>query len=223
MVAQHVAQVNLHRINRVGEALKKNNMNFHYAETKEDAVKIVEELLKQGDTVASGGSVTLKQCGIIDLLKSDKYKYFDREAVGMDDLQKLYRASFSADVYLTSANAITEDGELYNVDGNSNRIAAIAFGPQSVIVVAGYNKIVKDLDEAVKRVKSVAAPANGMRINHATYCSECGQCVSLLQPCTGVTAGCDSSDRMCCNYMISARQRQAGRIKVILVNEELGY
>ena len=123
---ENLKSVILKRINRVSEGLQKNNMEFYYAETKEDVPGIVESLLNE-DIVSSGGSMTLKQCGVIDLLKSNKYKYLDRDAVGIDSIDQLYRASFSADAYLSSANAITENGELYNVDGNSNRIAAIAF------------------------------------------------------------------------------------------------
>ncbi|MCL2755321.1 MAG: lactate utilization protein [Oscillospiraceae bacterium] len=217
---QQVNKINLLKINRTGEALKQNNMEFHYAETCEDAVKIVEQLLTPGDTVAAGGSQTIKQCGVLELLKSDKYKYFDRDAVSIDELEKLYRASFSANAYISSTNAITENGELYNVDGNSNRIAAIAFGPQSVIILAGYNKIVKNIDEAVARVKSMSAPANAMRLNAATDCYETGECSAAE---CGMTDGCDSSDRICCNYLISAKQKHKNRIKVIIINEALGY
>ena len=150
---KNIESIILKRINRTAENLKKNNMDFYYAPTKEDVKGIVKNLLKNGDVVTHGGSMTLKQCGITSLLNSGDYKYIDRSAVDEDKLEQVYRASFSADVYLTSANAITESGVLYNVDGNSNRIAAIAYGPKTVIVVAGYNKIVKDLDEAILRVK----------------------------------------------------------------------
>ena len=136
---KNIESIVLKRINRTAENLKKNNMEFYYAETRDDVPKMVEGLLKTGDVVTNGGSVTLKQCGIIDMLSSEKYRYLDRSAVDADKVDQLYRASFSADVYITSANAITESGVLYNVDGNSNRIAAIAYGPKSVIVIAGSN------------------------------------------------------------------------------------
>lgn len=221
---KNIESIILKRINRTAENLRKNNMEFHYAATKEDVVGIVENLLNKGDVVTHGGSVTLKQCNIPDLLNSGDYKYIDRSAVSEDKLEQLYRASFSADAYFTSANAITEDGILYNVDGNSNRIAAIAYGPKSVIVVAGYNKIVKNLDEAVMRVKREAAPPNCERLNKATPCYNTGECISIKDNNKAIMCdGCASDDRICCNYLVSAYQRHKNRIKVIIVGETLGY
>ena len=187
---------------RVIKSLESNNMNPFYAKTSDDARKIVESLLKEGDTVSHGGSVTLKECGIIDMLKSGKYNYLDRSKPGLspDEIMEVYRKTFFADVYLTSTNAITTNGELYNVDGNSNRVAAMLFGPQKVIVVAGYNKIVNSLEEAANRVKSIAAPINCMRLNKDTYCSEKCQCVSLNNDNPVMTSGCDSTDRICRNF-----------------------
>ena len=130
--------------------------------------------------------------------------------------------AFCADAYLTSSNAITEQGELFNVDGNCNRVAAMLFGPKSVIVVAGYNKIVANLEEAVLRLKKVAAPANCIRLNRDTYCAHAGECKGV---CGSMTEGCSSPDRICAGYTVIAKQqpKYAGRIKVILVGEELGY
>ncbi|MBR0141001.1 MAG: LUD domain-containing protein, partial [Ruminococcus sp.] len=129
----------------------------------------------------------------------------------------------SADVFISSANAITEHGVVYNVDGNSNRIAAIAFGPKSVIIIAGYNKIVANLEEAEIRVKKEAAPPNCVRLNCDTYCAEKGECVSMNKSGRQIYDGCGGDGRICCNYLISAHQRHKGRIKVIIVGEELGY
>ena len=122
-----------------------------------------------------------------------------------------------------SSNAVTESGVLYNVDGNGNRVAALTFGPKSVIVVMGYNKIVKDLDEAVRRVKTVSAPANAVRLNCETYCRHTGVCVSLSKEHPEMADGCRNSDRVCATYVVSGQQRVKDRIKVILVGEELGY
>ncbi len=221
---ENLKSVMLKRVNKVGNALKANNIEYYYAERKEDVPALVEGLLNVGDVVATGGSVTLKQCGVIDVLKSDKYKYLDREAIDVDKVDQLYRATFSADAYLCSANAITEAGEIYNVDGTSNRIAAIAYGPKSVIMVAGYNKIVHSLDDAIRRVKTVCAPANVQRLTCATYCYEKGECSSVCKNTEQhMTSGCSSDARICCNYLISAHQRVKGRIKVIIVGETLGY
>lgn len=212
------------RINKTGENLKKNNMEFYYAETSADVCSIIESLLKEGDVITNGGTMTMGEIGLKSLLESPKYKYLDRAKVNTpEEVVELYRKAFFADVYISSSNAITEDGVLYNVDGNSNRIAAIAFGPKSVIIIAGYNKIVKDLREAELRVKREAAPPNCVRLNCDTYCKEKGECVSLTKSGSQMYDGCGSDGRICCNYLISAHQRHKGRIKVIIVGEELGY
>ena len=122
------------------------------------------------------------------------------------------RAAFNSDTFISSTNALTEDGELYNVDGNGNRVSAMIFGPRQVIVVAGINKIVKDMAEAVKRVETVAAPKNTVRLECDTPCARTGEC-----------AHCHSDSRICCSYVRLAQQRVPNRIKVIIVNHELGY
>lgn len=203
---------------KVIEALKKNNMNGYYVDKKEDVVALVKSMMKDGNVVSTGGSMTLAECGVMDLLRSGAYKFLDRAET--DDIEKLYRDTFSADCYLTSTNAVTLNGELYNVDGNSNRVAAICFGPEKVIVVAGINKIVDDIESAIKRVKSVAAPPNCVRLQKTTYCQKTGTCMGIDG---GMCDGCNGSQRICCNYVVSAYQRKAGRINVIIVGEELGY
>jgi L-lactate utilization protein LutB len=207
------------------ENLKKNNMQAFYVESKALVAQKISELLTEGDTVVVGGSISLFECGVIDLLRSGKYRFLDRYEKGLsgEEIEKVFRNSFFADAYICSSNAITENGELYNVDGNSNRVAAICYGPKSVIIVAGYNKIVKDVDEAVRRVKTIAAPANSVRLSVETYCREKGECMSLLSGDAGITSGCCSPTRICCNYVVSAYQRRKDRIKVIIVGEELGY
>lgn len=212
-----------YRINRTMENLEKNNMKPYYAHTKEDAVEIVKGLLSEGDVICSGGSVTLKESGVYDLLKSDKYQYFDREGLpNREAVEEVFRKAFSADVYFSSCNAVTENGELYNVDGNSNRVAAICFGPKSVIMLVGYQKLVKNLDEAILRVKSLVAPANCVRLDCDTPCSRTGECISLTKG-GNMPSGCMSDRRVCCNYVVSAKQRVKDRIKVIIIGEELGY
>jgi len=213
------------RIEKTMKNLEKNNMQAYYVESKADVADKVRELMSEGQTVAVGGSMTLFECGIIDLLRCGSYRFLDRYQDGLsrEDIEKIYRESFFADTYISSTNAITENGELYNVDGNSNRVAAICYGPKSVIIVAGYNKIVKDIDEAIDRVKRTAAPANTVRLGCQTYCRAKGECMSLAQGETGMAAGCGSPQRICCSYVVSGYQRVKGRIKVIIVGEELGY
>lgn len=209
-------------IQAVLEGLKKNRMEAYYVERKEDVVPLVKELLPEGATVSVGGSMTLKETGVMDLLRSGVYHFLDRAAEGItpEGVRKVYEQTFAADCFLGSANAITEDGVLYNVDGNANRISAMTFGPKSVIVVAGVNKIVPDLEAAIRRVKTICAPANTKRLNCNTYCREKGHCLAVDGE---MTDGCGSPERICCSYSILGPQRTAGRIKVILVNEKLGF
>jgi L-lactate utilization protein LutB len=138
--------------------LEKNNIKPFYLETKEEVAGVVSQLLNEGDTVATGGSHSLFESGVIKLLENGRYNFLNRYAVPRENRRDIELKSMDADAYFCSCNAVTEAGELYNVDGNSNRISAIAFGPKSVIMIVGKNKIVKNLDEAVKRIRTVTAP-----------------------------------------------------------------
>ena len=210
-------------IEKTIENLRKNNMEAYFAENKEEALKIVESLIKKGETVSVGGSVTLNEIGVLSLLRNGNYEFLDRYKDGLsrDEITEVFKKSFFADSYITSTNALTEEGELYNVDGNANRVAAMLFGPKSVVVVAGKNKIVENLKSAEKRVKTVAAPKNVKRLGMKTYCSEKGVCMGAEDD--KLCAGCQSDDRICASYTVMARQRIKDRVKVIIVNEELGY
>lgn len=211
-------------LERTARSLEANNMKCFIAETKADVLPIVKELLSEGETVSCGGSMSLAETGVAELLRSGAYDFLDRTGKSPEEAEEIYRRAFFADSYLTSANAITENGELYNVDGNSNRVAAICFGPKSVIVVAGRNKVVPTLEDAVTRVKRLAAPMNTARLGCETYCKSKGECMSLASGgCAGMTDGCKSDSRICCSFVVSAYQRIKDRIKVILVNEELGF
>lgn len=212
-------------IQKILQNLEANNMQAYYVETKEEVIPLLDQLIPDGVCVAVGGSVTLSETGVIDYLRGRKVDFLDRHAKGItpEQARKIYQDSFSVHTYLTSTNALTEQGELYNVDGTGNRIAAIEYGPESVIVVCGINKIVPDLAAAIHRVKTIAAPKNCVRLNCDTYCQKTGHCVSLNQDNPAMTDGCNSDARICCQYSICGRQRYKNRIKVILVNEELGY
>ncbi len=204
------------------ENLEKNNMKGYFANNKKDALDILKTLIPEGALVAVGGSMTLNECDVIDYIKSEKFNFLNRynPELTRDDVQNMHRDSFKCDVYLSSSNAITEKGELYNVDGNANRVGAIAFGPKSVVMIVGKNKIVKNINEAVKRVKTIAAPLNAKRLNCETYCAYNGVCKGLDGD---MTDGCMSPQRICCQYLVSGKQREKDRIKVILVNEDLGF
>lgn len=215
-VDKNVKQVMMMRLKAAAAALEKNNMSAFVCETKEDALKQVEALLHDGATVGCGGSVSLEECGVMSLLKSGRYRFIDRTVGNVMDR---YREMYGAEYFLCSSNAVTESGELYNVDGNSNRISMIAFGPDKVIMVVGCNKVVRSLREAELRVKQTAAPANCVRLSCKTYCAEKGRC---LRCGDDMFTGCDG-ETICCNYLVSRRQRQKGRITVVLVAQELGY
>lgn len=211
-------------ITKTIENLKKNNMETFLVKTKEEAKALALSLIPEGAVCASGGSVTLKECAIVEAIKMGNYTYLDRNDPNLSNEEKeqmVLRAQ-TCDVYLSSSNAITEDGELYNVDGNSNRVSNLLFGPKNVIIVAGTNKIVKDLDEAVYRVKTIAAPLNCKRLGCDTYCAKEGKCVSLVFG-GNMPKGCNSDGRICVNYTVMSRQRKKDRVKVILVEEKLGY
>ena len=214
------------QIKRLFKNLENNNMTPIYAETKEKAVEIVKNMLFDGCVITSGGSVSVTECGIKELIADPKYNFMDRSRKGIsaDEQLECFKASIGADFFFCSANAVTENGELVNVDGLSNRISAIAFGPKKVIMIVGINKIVPDLTAAFLRVKTVAAPKNCVRLVIDNPCVKLGHCVSLVNnPNPEFTDGCRLPTRICRNYLVSGMQKDKDRITVILVNENLGY
>ncbi len=213
-------------IKSVMENLEKNNMKPYFCKTSAEAKDLVMSLIKEGATVTNGGSVSMKEIGVMDAVKERKdITYLDRNAEGLtlEEIKEIYKKAFFADVYLMSTNALTLNGELYNVDGNSNRVAALLYGPESVIIVCGVNKIVENLDEAVKRVKTIAAPKNTVRLHTGSYCENAGECMSLKNEGSAMCDGCKGAGRICCNFVVSSQQRHKDRIKVIIVDEVLGY
>ena len=211
---ENIKAITLKKVNKTIKALEKNNMQGFYAENTEELKKIIGTLIKNDTFIASGGSMTLKETGVIDFLHENFGSAFhDRaDCSSQEEIDKLFRDSFSADTYFASTNAITENGELYNVDGTANRVAAITFGPKQVIIVAGANKIVSDLKSAEERVCKLAAPANAVRLGIETACSTTGECVN-----------CSNDNRICCTYVVMKRQRIKNRIKVILLPDSYGY
>ena len=208
------------------KGIKENNMNAVFCETKEDVLKEVKKTLKKGDSVAFGGSVTLSECGVESLLKNGDYEFLDRFKPGLSDEEKkeIFAKILKCDRYFCSANAITQNGELVNVDGFSNRVTALCFGPEKVTVIAGKNKLVGDLKEAFLSIKTVAAPKNCVRLKRNTPCAATGRCVSLEKSSSPeITDGCNSPDRICRDYVICGPQMIKGRITVIICGEDLGY
>ena len=202
------------KINRTIEALKKNNINGYYAKNRDEVIKLIEDIVAEGSKVAVGGSETLSELGVLEYLRSGRYDFLDRYKAGLtpEEVTNIFKQSFLADAYLSGCNAITENGELYNVDGNGNRVAAMLYGPDKVIVICGVNKIVKDVDEAIKRNREFSAPMNAKRLNKKTPCAKVGYCMD-----------CNSPERICNEYTLIKKQRLPERMHVIFLNENLGY
>lgn len=191
------------------KGLESRNMSGYYAADKEEAVEKALEVIGKGSTVAMGGCQSAHEIGLIQALEEGDYNYIDRS--NMTPRESLM-AAYDADVFLSSANAMTNDGIMVNIDGNSNRVSCIAQGPKKVVFIVGMNKICSDLDEAMKRARNVAAPANAQRFDVKTPCKVTGKC-----------ADCKSPDTICCQFLITRYSRHEGRIHVILVNDTLGY
>ena len=191
------------------KGVESRNMSGYYAADKEEAVKKALEVIGKGSTVAMGGCQSAHEIGLIQALEEGDYNYIDRS--NMTPRESLM-AAYDADVFLSSANAMTNDGIMVNIDGNSNRVSCIAQGPKKVVFIVGMNKICSDLDEAMKRARNVAAPANAQRFDVKTPCKVTGKC-----------ADCKSPDTICCQFLITRYSRHEGRIHVILVNDTLGY
>lgn len=191
------------------KGLQSRNMTGYYAEDKEAALKQALELIEEGSTISMGGCMSAHEIGLIKALEEGNYQYLDRDKM---DAREGLLAAYDSDVFLSSANAVTSDGILVNIDGNSNRVSCIAQGPRKVIFIVGMNKICDDLDGAMKRARNVAAPANAQRFEVKTPCKETGKCFD-----------CKSPDTICCQFLITRYSRHTGRIHVILVNDQLGF
>ena len=195
---------------KVIKGLQSRNMSGYYAESREAALKQALELIPEGSSVTMGGAMSAHEIGLVDALKAGNYNFIDRDAY--EDKRAAMLAAYDADVFLASANAITEDGVLVNIDGNSNRVSAIAQGPKKVVFIVGMNKVCDDVDGAVKRARNVAAPINAQRFGLSTPCAKTGSCMN-----------CKSPDTICCQFLITRFSRHPGRIHVILVNDSLGF
>ena len=195
---------------KVIKGLASRNMTGYYAATKEEAVKKALELIPEGSSVTMGGAMSAHEIGLVDVLKEGNYNFIDRDQY--EDKRAAILAAYDADVFLASANAMTEDGVIVNIDGNSNRVSAIAQGPKKVVFIVGMNKICDDVDGAMKRARNVAAPINAQRFGLQTPCSKTGSCMN-----------CKSPDTICCQILITRFSRHEGRIHVILVNDNLGF
>ena len=195
---------------KVIKGLESRNMTGYYAADKEAALQQALYLIPEGSTITMGGGMSVHEIGLSDALKKGNYNFIDRDQ--MKDKRAAMLAAYDADFYLMSTNAMTEDGILVNIDGNANRVSALAQGPRKVIIIAGMNKVCDDVDGAMKRARNVAAPINAQRFGLDTPCAKTGSCMN-----------CKSPDTICCQFLITRYSKHPGRIHVILVNDNLGF
>ena len=192
------------------KGLQSRNMSGYYAENREEALKLALSLIPEGSVVTMGGGASVHEIGLPQVLKEGNYTFIDRD--DYEDKRAAALLAYDADVFLASCNAMTDDGILVNIDGNSNRVSAIAFGPKKVVFIVGMNKVCGDVDGAMKRARSVAATTNAQRFGLSTPCAKTGACFD-----------CKSPDTICCQFLITRFSRHQGRIHVILVNDSLGF
>ena len=195
---------------RVIKGLASRNMEGFYAETREEALKTALSLIPEGASVTMGGCTSAREIGLVDAVRNGSYRFIDRDNYA--DKRAAMLAAYDADVFLASANAMTEDGVIVNIDGNANRVSAIAQGPRMVLFIVGMNKVCPNTDSALKRARNVAAPTNAQRFDVDTPCKKTGTCMD-----------CKSPDTICCQFLITRFSRHKGRIKVVLVNEAIGF
>lgn len=201
------------RARTVIKGLESRGMEGYYAATKEDALKKALELIPEGAKIGWGGSFSVDEIGLKQAVLNGNYEIKNRDAAKTpEERREAELFGHGADYFLTSSNAVTEDGVLVNIDGSGNRVSAIASGPLHVLMIVGMNKIAKNTDDAVYRARNIAAPINTHRFPINTPCRTTGAC-----------ADCKSPDNICCSFLITRYSRVPGRIKVILVNEDLGF
>ncbi len=215
--SQFIKERNKKLAEKVVSALNKRHFDAFYCEDKNEALYKILEFISKDDVISWGGSMSINEIGLVDYLESNGYKTINRDKA-KDPQEKLKCAidSFSSDIFLMSANAISEDGQLVNIDGLGNRLAALCFGPKNVFVVAGMNKVSKTIEDAYQRARTYAAPCNMQRIN--SLAAKNTPCVK-----TGSCADCLSEDSICAQILTTRLCKPNGRIKVFLVNENLGY
>jgi L-lactate utilization protein LutB len=204
------------RYNKAGQkivqALKSRKFDAYYCQTSKEAAEKILSLIPRTDVVSWGGSQTLQEIGVFPMLNEQQYRVLDRDrAKTPEERSAITRKALTCDTFLMSSNAVTQDGQLFNIDGAGNRLAAMIYGPKSVIVAVGMNKVVKTLADAESRARNYAAPMNCQRFDKKTPCCE-----------TGLCGDCRSDDSIC-TYLVATRlSNPKGRIKVILIGEDLG-
>jgi len=192
--------------------LQSRHFDAYYCANKDEALKKALELIPEGSSVGWGGAMSCEQIGLMEALHAGNYRAIDRSlAKDPEEREQMMRSMFQADVFLTGANGLSLDGQMVNIDGLGNRVAAIVYGPGSILVVAGMNKVEDTLEAAVNRARTVAAPSNNQRFGNDNPCSVTGTC-----------GNCKNESCICNQILITRHCRPAGRIKFILVGEDLG-
>ena len=196
------------------EKLVSHEFKALYVKTKEEGVQEVWKHITPKQSIGVGGSLTIRGLGILEKLEAQGHAIYDHWKPGLskENILEIRKSQMTSDLFLSSANAITLNGELVNIDGIGNRVNSTNFGPGKVILVVGYNKIVEDVQEAIKRIKNVAAPLNARRLNIDVPCAKAGKCVD-----------CNSPNRICRVIVIHERKPSLTDILIILVGEELGF
>lgn len=211
---QHLQSIIEIKQAKMKEAFLKHRMEITFVENKEELLECLKPIFVNQKSVSFGGSQTLFETGVIDLVRNSNVELYDRYKEGLsgEEIQAIFRKTFTNDIFVTSSNAITTDGYLYNIDYTGNRVAAMIYGPKEVIVIVGKNKIFESEQSAIEHIRNVACPANCVRLNRNTPCVKTGKCMD-----------CDSPDRLCSAYTKMGKQRDEGRIKIYVINEDYGY
>ena len=202
------------RIKKTILNLKKNNMSGFYVENIHELFSLLSSLLKEGEKIGCGDSVTLEQTGVFEYLRNGNYTFYDKHQQNLTSEEKrvIYLKNFDADTFITGTNAITTDGKLFNIDGNGSRVAPMIYGPRQVIVIVGTNKLTDTIEDAISRARQTAAPLDAKRLNKDTPCAKLGKCID-----------CKHNQRICNDFVLIARQFIKDRIKVIFINGAYGF
>ncbi|NCD08757.1 MAG: lactate utilization protein [Negativicutes bacterium] len=201
-------------IDKLKRNFEQHNMAVFQVSNSQELLTILNEFIKDGTAVGCRDSVTLEQTGVFDYLRKRDIVFLDKYRPGLshEDKRAIYLRNFTADTFITGTNAITMDGKIFNIDGNSSRVAPMIYGPEQVIIVVGTNKITGNVDEAIKRVRQIAAPLDAKRLGKGTPCAKLGRCID-----------CNHKERICNDFVLIANQFLKDRIKIIIVDQELGY
>ncbi|MFV0393629.1 MAG: lactate utilization protein [Coprobacillaceae bacterium] len=194
--------------------IQTNHMMGYFVEDERELILLLKKLVVEKSSVGCGDSITLEQTGVFDFFRNGKYHFYDKHQKTLTSKEKreIYIKNFSVDTFISSSNAISEDGKIFNIDGNGSRIAPIIYGPKQVIIVVGINKIVPTVEEAIKRTREIAAPMDAKRLDKNTPCTKTGKCFDCTHP-----------QRICNDFVLITGQFDKEQIKIVIVNKKLGY